>query len=280
MSEFFSDPQHQPFALGHTPGQAHIGALLIHGFPGTPAEMRPLGERLAAAGWAVRGPLLPGFGPQIPTLGDKTRHDWLTAVRHAWQQVRAAHETAVLIGFSMGGALALHLAAGPQPPDGLVLLAPFWRLAGWQGNLLPIVKHFRKTFYPFAQANFGDTAVRQQLHELMPDADLDDTAVQARIRQEAQLPTRTIDEVRRLGLESIKLAAEVHCPTLVLQGSEDTVVLPRFSRQLITRLGGPVTYREIPGKHTFPKMQPTDAYDFTPEIFGFVAGVNRVKSKK
>lgn len=270
MSDFYSGPEHQPFALNHVPGQTAVGALLIHGFPGTPAEMRPLGKRLAAAGWAAHGPLLPGFGPQIPTLGDKTRHDWLTAVRQSWQQLRAAHETTVLVGFSMGGALALHLAAEPQPPDFLVLLAPFWRLAGWQGNLLPIVKHFQKTFYPFAQADFSDTAVRQQLQEVMPGADLDDTAVQARIRQEAQLPTRTIDEVRRVGLEANQRASAVRCPTLVLQGLQDTVVLPRFSRQLITRLGGPVTYRELPGKHTFPKMLTPDAYDFTPDILDFV----------
>lgn len=280
MSEFYSGPQHQPFTLGHNPGLAQIGALLIHGFPGTPAEMRPLGERLATAGWAVSGPLLPGFGPQIPTLSDKTRYDWLTAVRQTWQQVRAAHETAVLVGFSMGGALAMHLAAESQPPDCLVLLAPFWRLAGWEGNLLPLVKHFQKTFYPFAQADFADTAVRQQLHEVMPDANLDDPATQARIRHEAQLPTRTIDEVRRLGRESIKLAAAVRCPTLVLQGTEDTVVQPRFTRRLITKLGGSVTYREIPGKHTFPKMHTPDVYDFTPEILDFVARMNRVKSKK
>lgn len=280
MSDFYSGPEHQPFALNDTPGQTAVGALLIHGFPGTPAEMRPLAERLAAAGWAAHGPLLPGFGPQIPTLGDKTRQDWLTAVRHTWQQLRAAHETAVLVGFSMGGALALHLAAEPKPPDFLVLLAPFWRLAGWQGNLLPIVKHFQKTFYPFAQADFADTAVRQQLQDVMPGADLDDPAVQARIRQEAQLPTRTIDEVRRVGLEANQRAAEVRCPTLVLQGLQDTVVLPRFSRQLITRLSGPVTYREIPGKHTFPKMPTPNAYDFTPDILDFVTQMNRVKSKK
>lgn len=280
MSDFYSGPQHQPFALGHTPGQAQIGALLIHGFPGTPAEMRPLAERLAAAGWAVTGPLLPGFGPQIATLGDKTRHDWLTAVRTTWQQIRDAHETAVLVGFSMGGALAMHLAAEPQPPDGLVLLAPFWRLAGWEANLLPIVKHFQKTFYPFAQANFADTAVRQQLHEVMPNANLDDPATQARLRQEAQLPTQTLDEVRRVGRQGFDLAPTIHCPTLVLQGSEDTVVLPRFTRQLLTRLGGPVTYHEIPGLHTFPKMHTPNAYDFTPEVLDFVARINQVKRKK
>ena len=265
MTDFYSEPEHQPFQLG----SGSIGALLLHGFPGTPAEMRPLGEQLAAGGWAVYGPLLPGFGPQIATLGQKTRQDWLAAAQELWEQIQAKHETAVLIGFSMGGALALNLAA-QLPPHYLVLLAPFWRFAGWQGNLLPLVKHFQKVFYPFAQADFGDTAVRKRLNEIMPGVNLDDPQVQAQIRQEIQLPTKTIDEVRQLGKEGGKLAAKIYTPTLLLQGSADTVVLPQNSRQLITRLAGPITYRELPGDHNFPKMRPPNNTDFAPDILNFV----------
>src|SRR5438132_13216841 len=36
------------------------GCLLIHGFAGTPPEMRGLGELLAAGGYDVMGPLLAG----------------------------------------------------------------------------------------------------------------------------------------------------------------------------------------------------------------------------
>ncbi|MCB8949915.1 MAG: alpha/beta fold hydrolase [Ardenticatenaceae bacterium] len=269
MAEFYSGLEHQPFQLGQGP----VGALLLHGFPGTPAEMRPLGEQLATAGWAVYGPLLPGFGSQIATLGQKTRHDWLAAAHDQWQKVQAAHETAVLIGFSMGGALALNLAAQVQPHF-LVLLAPFWRFAGWQGKLLPIAKYFKKTLHPFADADFTDTAVRKQLSEVMPGADLDDPAVQAQIRQQVQLPTKTIDEVRQLGQSGGKLANAVHCPTLVLQGQNDAVVPPTLTRQLIARLGGPVAYREVPGDHTFPKMQPPNSYNIAPDILNFVTQQN------
>ncbi|MCA9917489.1 MAG: alpha/beta fold hydrolase [Anaerolineales bacterium] len=265
MPDFFSEPEHQPFQLG----SGTVGALLLHGFPGTPAELRPLGKQLAAAGWAAYGPLLPGFGAQIPTLGQKTRHDWLHAAQTEWQKVKAAHETAVLIGYSMGGALALNLAA-QQPPDFLVLLAPFWRFGSWQGNLLPIVKHFQKTIYPFAKADFGDTAVRQQLSEIMPAADLDDPQVQHQIRTQIQLPTQTIDEVRLLGKAGGKLASAITCPTLVLQGSDDQVVPPKLTRQLVTRLAGPATYRELPGNHLFPKMQPPNPHNITPDILNFV----------
>jgi alpha-beta hydrolase superfamily lysophospholipase len=53
----FQGPEHLPFLW---PG-GQPAALLVHGFPGTPAEMRPLGEALHQAGWTAQGILLPGF---------------------------------------------------------------------------------------------------------------------------------------------------------------------------------------------------------------------------
>jgi pimeloyl-ACP methyl ester carboxylesterase len=54
----FPGLEHQPFAEGDGPATA----VLVHGFPGTPAEVRPLAAALVAVGWRVRAPLLPGFG--------------------------------------------------------------------------------------------------------------------------------------------------------------------------------------------------------------------------
>lgn len=98
-------------------------ALLIHGFPGTPAEMRPLGAVLHDAGWTVHGVMLPGLGADIETLDTRTSQDWSDTVRQAAEELGRRHTTVLLVGYSMGGALALH--AAKERPDGLVLLAPF-----------------------------------------------------------------------------------------------------------------------------------------------------------
>ena len=63
----FTEDEHQPFRKSAR-GAMRGAALLVHGFPGTPADMRPLAASLAAAGWDVDAPLLPGFGPEIITL--------------------------------------------------------------------------------------------------------------------------------------------------------------------------------------------------------------------
>ena len=75
----FAGNEHQPFMWeGGQPA-----ALLIHGFLGTPAEMRPLAHELHRAGWTVQGLLLPGFGEQLHTLFDRRYQEWLEEVRSA-----------------------------------------------------------------------------------------------------------------------------------------------------------------------------------------------------
>ena len=262
---FFSEPEHQPFVLG----DGSPGALLIHGFPGTPAEMRPLAEYLAGQGYTAYGPLLPGFGAEIARLGQTNRRVWLGAMRAAWTDVQRKHETAVLVGFSLGGAVALHLSL-ELPPAALVLLAPFWTLGGWQFKLLPLLKHLRPSVAPFEKADFADPAVRRELAQLAPGADLDDPEVQRFLRTEIRLPTAVIDEVRGLGQAAYNLAPQVNVPALILQGDADEVVTPARTRRLVARLGGQVTYRELAGDHNFAKANSGHDHAFFTDIAAFM----------
>ena len=58
----YAHPDHREFNYGDGPARA----LLIHGFLGSPRDMRPLAEALAAAGVATRGVLLPASGRTPP----------------------------------------------------------------------------------------------------------------------------------------------------------------------------------------------------------------------
>jgi carboxylesterase len=227
--------------------------LLIHGFPGTPAEVRGIGAALAGNGWHARGPLLPGFGPDIVTLADKRRTDWLEAVGAEWGALLAEHDPCVLVGFSMGGALALNLAQR-YPPDRLVLIAPFWRLPGLLPRLVPVLKLVMPEMRPFKDADFDAPEVQAGFQRLLPDVDLDDPQVRDYLREELTLPLSVIDEVFRLGAEAHRLARTVSVPTLVIQGRDDQMARPELTRKLVERLGdgpadGQVVYREIGGPH-------------------------------
>lgn len=90
-------------------GQA--GCLLIHGLAGSPAEMRPLGEFLAKRGLTVVAPLLAGHGTSPDDLALTRWPDWHGSAEKALLKLSGECCEVHLIGFSMGGTIALHLSA-------------------------------------------------------------------------------------------------------------------------------------------------------------------------
>ena len=88
-----------------------VGVLLLHGFTGSPASMRPWGEYLATQGYAVEVPLLPGHGTRWQDMNETTWRDWYAEAERALDRLLAENDQVVVGGLSMGAALALMLAA-------------------------------------------------------------------------------------------------------------------------------------------------------------------------
>src|SRR5438128_12657349 len=97
------------------------GCLLIHGFAGTPPEMRGLGEYLAAAGYDVMGPLLAGHGLSPEAMALTRWTDWAASAQLAYETLRQDCAEVFVAGQSLRGTLALHLAA--TNPDGTGVVA-------------------------------------------------------------------------------------------------------------------------------------------------------------
>lgn len=244
----YADHEHRSFSFAAGPSQA----LLVPGFMGTPREMRPLGRALADAGVTARGILLPGFGPEVGRLREVGADDWVGAAAAAWDEVAAAAgaQPASLVGFSMGGVVALAVAAAAsRPPDRLVLLAPHWRFADRRAAALPLLKHVIRDFRPYDGADFDDPRLRHVFSQSHPGADLDDPTVRERLRRETVLPTATLDQLRRVSTAGGRAARRVQTPTLVIQGLDDTTVLPADTRRLVPRLPGPRRLLEVAGGH-------------------------------
>jgi carboxylesterase len=241
----FQAPEHAPFKFE----AGKPAALLVHGFPGTPSEMRPLGQALHQAGWTVYGLLLPGFGPQIEQLDDYRAEDWVEAVVQALETLKKDHAPVLLVGYSMGGGLAL-AAAAHSKPEALVLIAPFWQTSGWFWSAMPLMRILFPKIRPFKvfRMDINDPRTRQALGNFMPGADLDDPQVQQAV-QEFEFPLSIMDEVRRVGQAARKATPAASMPALVLQGSQDEWVTPRATRQLLQALPGALTYMELPAAH-------------------------------
>ena len=120
-----------PFELapsGGAPERASEAVLLLHGFGDTPSALRYLGEHLAAQGWTVRAPLLPGHGRALRAFARASARQWLDAAREELAALRQRFPHVHLVGLSMGGALAASLAAEEAwrtSVRSLTMLAPY-----------------------------------------------------------------------------------------------------------------------------------------------------------
>src|SRR5262249_36542029 len=88
------EPDAAPFSLG--PPQAEAGVLVLHGFTGSPFEMRLLGEFLAGRGWAVEGPCLAGHGGTTADLAATGWSDWVESADRALNQLRGRAQKIVV----------------------------------------------------------------------------------------------------------------------------------------------------------------------------------------
>jgi len=100
------------------------GVLLIHGFTGSPFVLRFLGEHLnKKGGYTVKAPLLKGHGTSIEDMEKASWKDWIDDVKNAHKELEKECSKVYVVGYSMGGLLAIILASGVNP-DKLVLIAP------------------------------------------------------------------------------------------------------------------------------------------------------------
>ena len=86
------------------------GVLLIHGFTGSPKSMTPWGEHLAAEGFTVSVPRLPGHGTKWQDMNVTTWQDWYAEAERAFTALHTSCDRVFVMGLSMGGSLTLRLA--------------------------------------------------------------------------------------------------------------------------------------------------------------------------
>lgn len=135
-------PDEQPFA--HDGGR--VGVVLSHGFTGTPASMRPWADHLAAAGYTVRLPLLPGHGGSWQETNRTRWPHWYDAIEQAYAEVAERCDIVFAAGLSMGGALVTRLAEQKgNKIAGLVLVNPSLGTSNTMEKLAPYVSWLVKS---------------------------------------------------------------------------------------------------------------------------------------
>jgi carboxylesterase len=113
-----SDPSPFSFSGGE------VGILLIHGFTGSPAELRPLGHYLHGRRLTVAAPLLPGHGVTPAALNQQRRQDWIACMEQALTDLQRQCKRVFVVGLSLSALLTLMLAGRQHNLAGIIAYSP------------------------------------------------------------------------------------------------------------------------------------------------------------
>jgi len=200
----------EPFTYEHGP----VACLLLHGFAGSPAEVRPLGEFLAARNITVRAPLLPGHGTTPDDLRRTRWPQWVRTAETELVDLQGRYGQVHVVGFSMGGLLALYLAAHRQVASVATLSCPV-KLADWRQILVPLAQYFVKD-YP-ARISNPELAIQLDSYD--------------------RFPLAAVHSLLRLARQVRKDLPRVTAPLLALQGDRDKWIASESAEYILANVG-------------------------------------------
>ncbi len=199
-----------------------VGCLLVHGFTGTPKEMRWMGEYLSQQGFAALGPRLAGHATQPQDMIRTNYSDWLASLEDGFRLLSGMTHHIYILGLSMGGALAL-TAASYLPVRGIVAMStPYkipddWRLK-YIDMLSKVVPYMPKSKASSGTGWFDPQAWQE--HVFYP-----------------QHPTRSIGQLNKLLAEMRASLPQVSVPALLIHSRNDHGVWPGSMPAIYQDLG-------------------------------------------
>lgn len=211
-------PDAEPFSAAGGPA----GALVLHGFTGSPQSMKPLARALAAAGFTVELPLLPGHGTAVEEMATTSWSDWSAAVERAYDELAGRCDRVVVCGLSMGGTLAVWLATRHPEIAGLVLVNP--AIDGTAPTFASAAAYAREVGADVVLPGVGSDIAREGVVESAYNA----------------APAGCLVSLADALDELAPRLADVRCPTLLCTSVNDHVVDPRSSDVLAAHVSGPV----------------------------------------
>lgn len=203
----------EPFYLKGTNGKA---ILLLHGFTGSPSQMRLLGEYLNKEGYTVCAPLLPGHGTCVEDLQQTTADDWCNDAIRVYEELRKEYFDVAVIGLSMGGLLAIRLAAEKD----------VWKMVSVS---TPMYLYDKRIKWLWILRYFMDYSTKNP--HLYPVEDKYNVAYKGRIPVKPVVSMMDLVDACKK-----KFLRRVHCPTLILQGGQDFTVKPKSAEEIHKRI--------------------------------------------
>lgn len=211
------------FPAAPPPGEAGGHAVLyLHGWTSTPRELRFLAEKTAAAGFRSQGIRFGGHGLTVRALREVGFKDHLAEAEEAFGRLALSHERVSVCGLSMGGLIALNLAARRRVAN-LLLIAPFVKPAG---TTFGLPNHWLAGRVPLSGLVGKD--------ERGP---IDDPAGLAGHIAYHAMPAEGMAAVVQAARDFQGLEKDISCPVLILHSVHDRTSDFAGSLSLMGRLG-------------------------------------------
>ena len=207
----------EPFSAA---GGPH-GALVLHGFTGSPQSMRGLAEAFASAGFATELPRLPGHGTAVEDMVETGWGDWSATAGRAYAELAARCDKVVVAGLSMGGTLTLWLAERHAEIAGIVLVNP---------AVEPPAESFRDMLRGIVESG---TTVMPAIGGDIADPGQTELAYDG-------VPVPSLLSLCEAEDEVAAALGAIDCPVLLLNSPQDHVVPPASSDMVAARVSGPV----------------------------------------
>ncbi len=195
-------------------GTSNKAVLLIHGYTGTPAEMRLLGEYLQKRGFNVLGIRLPGHGTSAEELKQTTAVDWYAVAERAFKDLQARFACVMVAGLSMGGLLTLKLAKEYAVEKIALIATPIFV----PDKRLPFLR-ILKYFVPYIAKNKKDYGEAQPYN-----------------LSYSRMPTRPLISLFRLLHQCKNALSSIKVPVLILQSKTEKTVSPKSAQYIYDHL--------------------------------------------
>jgi carboxylesterase len=230
---------HTQEVLEGTMSKKPIGVLILHGFKSSLDCVRAVEQPIKNKGLPYRMPILRGHCADSPlALQNVTWHDWVSDAESAMHDLLRDAEKVIVIGLSMGGLIAIDLAAKHgEDLDSIILLAAAIQLTHPTAPGRPfyfVIKILATIFRPFLKY------IKQEnvFHYADPVLQNYDTNYR-------WTPLNSNISMLEFAEVGRKQLAKVTVPTLILQSHADSTVSPESANIIYNEISTPVDQKRI-----------------------------------
>jgi alpha-beta hydrolase superfamily lysophospholipase len=161
--------------------------------------------------------------------------DFTDTIRNAFKYLREKHSQIIVIGYSMGGALATQVLLD-EPATALVLIAPMLAIRNPLLPLAPLAKNFLPWIYPLKMLRVDILGLHDEIVNYDSSINLKDPETLRRLREEIRFPVPITDELRKIQNHANPTASQLTLPTLVIQSGRDLTLDPVGAKRYFQRL--------------------------------------------